>query len=91
MQQILKPDQTTSDEFGPASGNLLYGTCILTDHAGGTWTLQVQSPDGVWVTPGNPVTFTKDDIYSNIRFARDLKYRLHGGTAGAKAWISEFA
>ena len=88
MKQFLIATQTTSDEH-PAAGGRYSGTIFLTDHAGGTWTLQAESPDGDWVDTN--VTFTADGIQSNIIFEQGISYRLNGGSAGAKAWVSEFA
>ena len=88
MKQILSATQATSDEF-PAGGNRYSATVMLTAHAGGTWTLQVEAPDGTWIDTN--VTLTANDIFSDVIFERGLKYRLTGGSVGAKAWVSEFA
>ena len=88
MDPFLLETEATSREFS-ASGSRLVGTIILTAHAGGTWKLQAQAPDETWVDTN--ITFTDDDIYSDLAFEQNLKYRLTGGTTGAKAWISRFA
>ena len=89
MKQILADTQTTSDEYH-AGGNRYSATVILTNHAGGTWTLEVEAPDGTWVDPES-VQFTKNDVFSNVIFERGLNYRLTGGSVGATAWVSEQA
>ena len=88
MRQFLDITQATS-EAHEAAGTRYSGTIFLTDHAGGTWTLQAQSPDGDWVDTN--VTFKDNGIQSSIIFEQGIHYRLAGGTVGAKAWISEFA
>ena len=88
MKQILSATQAGSDEF-PAGGNRYSATVMLTAHAGGTWTLQVQAPDDTWINTN--VTFTSNDIFSDVIFERGLNYRLTGGSVGATAWVSEYA
>ena len=92
MQQILFATQTTSGVH-EAAGGLVNGTVLLSSHAGGTWTLQVLAPDDsateTWIDTS--VTFTANGIQSGLVFERTLNYRLTGGTAGALAWISDFA
>ena len=88
LNLILSDTQTTSDTH-EAAGGRYSGTVFLTGHAGGTWTLQAESPDGDWIATN--VTFTADGIQSNIIFEEGVRYRLTGGTVGAKAWISSFA
>lgn len=88
MRQILTAAQAIGDEFD-TTGNLAFGSIILSGHAGGTWTLQVQDPDDTWID--TDITWTSDGIKSGLGFARSLKYRLNGGSVGAKAWVSEFA
>ena len=57
---------------------------VLVDtHTGGTWTLQVESPEGIWVD--TDITF--DDVGVKAYWAtQELKYRLNGGAPGARAW-----
>ena len=88
MKQILSETQTTSDEY-TAVGSSRDVTLILTGHAGGEWEFQIEAPDGTWV--GTGVSFTANGVESGIVLARGQKYRLTGGTAGAKAWVSDFA
>ena len=85
---ILSDTQATSDEF-PARGGKYFASVAVSPHTGGTWTLQWQDPDGNWVTTGQ--TFTEAAIKSALGFEDGVKYRLHGGTVGAKGYISEFA
>ena len=81
MLSILDATQTTGDEFYPPGGTALI---LLTGHAGGTWQLEVQAPDGTWVE--DEMTFTDNGIKAWFNVAH-LKYRLTGGNAGAKAWV----
>ena len=88
LRQILYDTQTTSDEFSSAGG-LYWSTVAISPHAGGTWTLEWQDPDGTWVTTGQ--TFTEAAIKSTLGLEGGVRYRLTGGTAGAKGYISEYA
>ncbi len=89
MVQILHSTQTTGPEF-ETSGGLVFA--ILSGHAGGTWTLEVATPNGDWVDAGGPagVEFTEDGIVS-FYSAGGVRYRLTGGTQGAEAWVPTFA
>ena len=87
MRQILFSTQTTSDELEAAGGLTNGGSIVLASHAGETWTLQVEAPDGTWISTA--ITFTANGIQSALAFERGLRYRLNGGTVGAEAWISE--
>ena len=82
MIQVLHPTQSTSDTW-VASGK--DGTMMLTAHSGGVWSLQAQAPDGTWVDTG--ITFTANGIKAAFVMTAELRFRLHGGTAGAKAWV----
>ena len=82
MRQVLKSDQDVSDEFNFISAA---ATILLSGHAGGTWTLEVQSPSGVWVP--TDLTFAEDG--GETIFTVPLLYRIMGGDMGAEAWVFE--
>ena len=83
MIQILTGSETTSLEFGSRGQ---YAAILLASHAGGTWTLQVKTPEdpAQWVDTN--VTFTGDNMESFVAMP-GVTYRLDGGTAGAVAWV----
>lgn len=81
MEKVLDAAQTTSDVWISSGRN---GIIILTGHAGGTWTLQIQAPDGTWVD--TDVTFTANGVQTNFYTVPGFSYRLTGGSAGASAW-----
>ena len=89
--QILSSTQTTSDEYEAAGTRARGGSVILADHAGGTWKLQVQYPgdSDTWVDTG--VEFDDDGVQGALDFVQGWRYRLTGGTVGAKASIAEFS
>ena len=89
MREFLLASQTTSNNI-EVGGKRLVCTIILTSHAGGTWQLQAMAPDGTWIDIPN-VTFRDNGIYSDLSLDPGLQYRLNGGTAGARAWVSEYA
>ena len=81
ITQILDTADTTSDVFTPPGG---VSFVLLSDHAGGTWQLQVRTPDGDWID--DEMEFTENGIQAWYG-SPALAYRLNGGTAGAKAWV----
>ena len=83
MKQILRTNQTTVD-FTASGENLL----LLTEHAGGTWTLQIVAPSPSTAAIDTGITFTGD---GQQRFAvpANTKLRLSSGTAGARAFVGE--
>ena len=83
MNQILIATQGTSDIWLFSGKD---GTIVLTNHAGGTWTLQVEAPDATWID--TDVTFTDNGIKADFVTTPGLRYRLNGGDAGATAWAS---
>ena len=85
MKLVLDTTDTTSLEWGGIIGDMII---LIKDHAGGTWELQRQAPDGGWVdiSPSpNPFTQSGEWWYRAMAATR---YRLSGGQAGAKAWVS---
>ena len=80
MRQVLFDNETESQPFNFRSAG---ASILLSDHAGGTWTLQIESPSGVWVD--TDLTFTEDG--GEPLLILPLSYRLSGGSAGAKAWV----
>lgn len=94
MHQVLTETQNTSDIFYLRGGDQSFnsppglpgmGVIMLTDHAGGTWTLRFRNPDGDWWD--TDITFTGDGI-KDFRSAKTIPWRLTGGDAGAKAWAN---
>ena len=83
MKQILDAAQSTSDIWLFSGKD---GVIVLTGHNGGTWTLQVEAPDGTWID--TDVTFTANGIMADFVTTPGLRYRLTGGTSGAKAWAA---
>ena len=83
MNQILAATQSTSDIWLFSGKD---GVIIISDHAGGTWTLQVEAPDLTWIA--TDVTFTANGIKADFVTTPGLRYRLTGGTAGATAWAA---
>lgn len=82
LKQILFAHETTGDSFVTEAG---IGQILLSDHSGGTWTLQVRSPSGDWLD--TDATWTGNGIRSFDAQA-DFPYRMNGGTAGALAWYA---
>lgn len=85
--QILTETQTTSDTFSLRGGPVFI---LLSDHAGGTWTLEIQNPDGDWVDIGEGAGGVSFDDNGLVYFYGMpwMSYRLTGGDDGAKAWIA---
>ena len=81
--QVLSDTQTTSEEFR-FSGKV--GFVILSGYTSGTWTLQVEAPDGSWID--SDINFTGNGIKS-FDSTHSLNWRLTGGDAGAEAWVSD--
>ena len=85
MSQVLAPAQTTSDEWAGIPGE---GYIEIGAHAGGTWLLQKKTPDGEWIDISpEPNPFTASGLWW-VKFIGPARYRLTGGDAGAKAWVS---
>ena len=83
---ILASTQDTSDTFRTRGG---ISFLLLSGHAGGTWKLQVEDPDGVWVdVTGDQGVQFNDDGYQVFYADSELTFRLTGGTVGAKAWLT---
>ena len=82
--RVLEATQQTGRTFR-VSGPV--GQIILRLHQGGTWTLQVQAPDGEWVN--TDIIWTSDGVQS---FDSQLEwlYRLNGGNSGAMAWFTDY-
>ncbi len=79
----------TSDAIGVAFRSTEGSTFVLlTGHSGGTWVLEVQSPDGDWVQtdPAAGCSFSVDGLQF-FTTSPHLLYRLNGGTPGARAWL----
>ena len=94
MIKVLDNDQTTGKVIHFRTGNpndvgprFIVGvqSIILTGHAGGTWTLQCQAPNGTWVDSN--VTFDDNGIKDFYGWP-EVDYRLNGGDVGAEAWAT---
>ena len=59
MRLVLDATESISAEFR-LSGGISFAQCDL--HNGGTWSLQLKSPSGEWVTEES-IAFTKKDYY----------------------------
>lgn len=80
-KQILLDSQATGEEFKPIGGPMVI---LLSGHVGGTWTLQIETPNGVW--QDTAITFAANGD-QGFRLSPELTYRLTGGTIGAEAWL----
>ena len=81
---ILEPSQSVSAEFLATEGTTFV---MLADYAGGTWHVEVKTPDGAWIScdEGTGCQFIDDGLQYFVTSPR-LRYRLNGGTPGARAW-----
>ena len=77
---ILDDNQTTSAEFSAASQ---FGF-VIGGHAGGTWTAELETPDGDWVVL-NDSDYDRSGAWVAPGFP-GVKLRFTGGTVGAKIW-----
>ena len=83
--QVLTAAQTTGAEFHHP-GELAF--LLLSAHAGGTWKLQVRSPDDEWVDADGDAGIEFRESGYKVWYGDALsRFRLTGGTAGAKAWL----
>ena len=83
MNQILNETQDTSYEFYLPTGTQ---GILVTDHAGGTWILQCSIDGSDWID--TDLDTDSDGLGSFQAFAT-LRYRLSGGTMGAKAYVTK--
>ena len=81
MRQFLAATQATGDVV--VSERTAPALVMLAQHAGGTWTLQFQAPNGDWID--SDITFVANGGKA-FRAFQGLPMRMHGGTAGALAW-----
>ena len=85
IKKILGIAQTTSAEFGHPGG---LAFILMDRHAGETWTLQVQTPEGRWVDLSGVGGVEFDENGMQVFYGTGaLSYRLTGGTVGAEAWV----
>ena len=86
VTEILKATEAIGSEF---SVNLDRVFLLMEGHVGGTWTLQIKTPDGTWMDIADDsggISFDSDGL--QFFYAQPwLNYRLNGGTTGAKAWL----
>ena len=86
ITQILKATETTGSLFNHPGSKLV--SIFLSDHAGGTWKLQKQNPDGDWVDLDGGLGVEFDSEGEQFFYGTPLLfYRLTGGSVGAKAWL----
>ena len=85
MRLILDTAETTSAQF--STGGWFPMAVILTGYTTGTWSLQIQDPDGVWSTVDDE-TFNGNGIWK-IDGIPGVQMRITGGGAGPKAWLVE--
>lgn len=84
MREVLAIDQAASDVFSFFAGG--YQLIHMPVHRGGTWTLQIAEPgDDTWID--TDLEFTEADSVRFYAFA-EMRYRLTGGTTGARASAS---
>lgn len=84
-KQVLTTTQATSDLWKPDN---VQQFVTVSAHSGGEWVVQVRTPDGEWVDLD--VLFD-DNGQKTFYTLRGWNYRLHGGTEGAKAWVTDSA
>ena len=94
QRQVLKATETTSQPFRfhtPRSGETVNQQILTfpddgTTWPGGTWKLQMLTPDGSWTDQGQEWS----DYGSNAFYAVSGEaYRLTGGSVGAVAYASD--
>ena len=86
MKQILEATQETSDEFG--RGNTPF-SLMIDEHAGGEWELQALTPRGNWIPVHDQAKFASSGVWTIERPPPGVALQIHGGEAGAFAWVSE--
>lgn len=79
---IIDTTDATGDDFYAQAEIIIVKVDV---HTGGTWTLQSRSPDGVYVDLD--ITFT-DVGEKALHAAVGGRYRLNGGSVGAKAFVA---
>ncbi len=78
--QVLRDTEATGTSFKVTGGD--YAIWVV-GHAGGTWTLEMDNAAGGWASTEVALT---DEVVNSIWLA-ERRYRLTGGTVGARAWI----
>ena len=86
MTVVLDKTDNVSHEWGGIAGDIYIWFSV---HAGETWILEVKDEEeNVWTTiSSDPSPFTTTGLWW-VRSSNGLKYRLSGGTVGAKAMVS---
>ena len=85
MTVVMTPVDAISMEWGGISGELYI---ILNPHTGGTWVVEIKDPDGEWVNI-SPTSGGMDEAGMYwYKSSAAIRYRLSGGTLGAKAWVT---
>ena len=83
-RQVLDVADSESQEF-VGNGQPLY--VVFDTHAGGSWILEARSMNGVWVNAGpDPSPFSSTGLWW-IRTGYGVRYRLSGGSVGARAQV----
>ena len=85
MRQVLEVADTTSKTWAGVTGDLYI---LLSGNVSGTWKLEELDPDGGWVdiSPMSGGMTEAGGWWYKSRAA--TRYRLDGGNAGAKAWVT---
>ena len=95
-RQVLSADQDTSAVFWCDGGNpgfigdqtlVTQQLVLLTGHAGGEWTVEVQHPDDETKWVSTNVVFSEDGMLP-FWASPEFNYRIDGGTRGAEAWVT---
>lgn len=81
-KQVLNTDEAAVD-FTVKGQSLL----LLTNHSGGTWSLDIIAPDGEVVPTG--FTGGGANFQQRLIVPSGTTLRLHGGTAGARAYVGQ--
>ena len=85
MEVVLDTaDATPGDAFQLQSGGYQYALCDT--HVGGTWTLQLQSPGGVWID--TDLEFAAVGVQSFDVPHSGGNFRFSGGMMGAKIYCT---
>ena len=81
---VLKESESEGRTFTLLKGES--GYVMFDIHNGGTWTVQMRSPAGIWVD--TLVTFTDVGVKA-VEVIDRAQYRVAGGTVGARAYAGD--
>lgn len=83
MQQILAANQSEAEFRHP--GGIVF--ILIGSHAGGTWKVQVRDPDDTEWIDDDPALEASGSQIVIWHGSPELRYRIVGGSVGAKAWL----